>query len=202
MEIPKEQIDEVVAILQGGGVIICPTETVYGLIAAADNEAAIARIYQIKGRDDHQPMQVLVPSLEVAENLAKFSPEACTVAKAFWPGALTIIVPRRDEAAIAERPSAGTGTLGLRRSAHPMVQAILEQAGIPLAASSANLAGEPNPVRFDGISTEVSGQVDSVIDGGACNVGMASTVVDMSGELKILREGKISKNQLLDALNT
>ncbi len=134
-----------VAALRGGGLVALPTETVYGLAARADSADAVASIYRAKGRPDFNPLIVHVPSLEAARDLALFDERAEKLARAFWPGALTLVLPLREGARIAPAVTAGLPTIALRCPAHPVMRAVLEASGLPLAAPSANRSGGVSP---------------------------------------------------------
>jgi L-threonylcarbamoyladenylate synthase len=173
-------------IIKKGGVIIFPTDTVYGLGCGAGNKKAIARIYRLKKRGGHKPLPVLISSLAAAAGTgARMSRLAKILAGKFWPGPLTIVV--------------GTGrgkTVGLRIPAHKLALSLLRKTG-PLATTSVNLSGRPSARKMEEIPTALLKAVDLVIDGGECPLRVESTVVDATGpEAKILREGYISKKEI------
>ncbi len=198
--------------LRRGGIVAFPTETVYGLAVDAGNPAAVDALRALKGREENKPFQVLVPSLKEAEKLAHFNPEAARLAGAFWPGALTLVLPRRATA----KTGIGVPTLGLRCPDHEATQALLAAFGKPLAATSANPAGAAAAVTAEGVVSgfrfRVSGVMGTgspssilhppssdflILDGGACRIGLASTVVECTGgNFRILREGAISAASL------
>ena len=136
---------EAADVIRAGGTVAVPTETVYGLAARADEDAAVAGIYRAKGRPDFNPLIVHVPDLAAAERLALFDARAHALAAAFWPGALTLVLPRREGAPLAMAVSAGLSTVAIRCPAHPVMQALLRESGLPLAAPSANRSGAISP---------------------------------------------------------
>ena len=131
--------------LRAGGLVAVPTETVYGLAARADSEAAVAAIYAAKGRPSFNPLIVHVASLDAARAFADFSPQAEALAQAYWPGPLTLVLPRKPEAGLAAAVTAGLDTIALRMPAHPVMRRVLEETGLPLAAPSANRSGYISP---------------------------------------------------------
>lgn len=196
-------IEESAEIIKNGGVVAFPTETVYGLAASAFDKNAVARIYEIKGRPKNNPMQIMVPSLEDAMQIGEFNASAKILAEKFWPGALTIVVKKKPESKIVEEVSAGNqGTIGIRIPNHELAMKLLLAAGTPLATTSANLSGENATTNSDEVEKIFSGKVDMIIKGAPSKIGVASTVVDMSGaEIKILREGSISAKDILAAIS-
>ncbi|MGH2759339.1 MAG: L-threonylcarbamoyladenylate synthase [Actinomycetota bacterium] len=187
-------LDDAVAALERGGVIVLPTDTVYGLAARADLTDAVRRITTLKRRPDDKAFQVLIPSGAWLDRLAEPTDAARRLADRFWPGPLTIVVAAGAE---APRATVADGTIGLRVPAQPLALEIIERSG-PLAASSANRAGEATPSAIDGVRASFGDGVDVYVDGGEV-AGVASTVVDVSGPAPvILREGAISA-AVLDA---
>lgn len=190
--------------LRGGGLVALPTETVYGLAARADRAEAVAEIYRAKGRPDFNPLIVHVPSLAAAERLALFDDRARALANAFWPGALTLVLPLRTDAGIAPAVTAGLPTIALRCPAHPVMRAVLEATGLPLAAPSANRSGGVSPTRADHVAASLGAVVPLVLDGGACAAGIESTIVALrdQGRWQILRPGPIAEAQISAILGT
>jgi len=186
------------ALLRAGRLVAVPTETVYGLAARADSPDAVAAIYQAKGRPDFNPLIVHVPSLAAAEALGEFGDQARRMARRWWPGPLTMVVPLKVEAGIAPAVSAGLATVALRCPAHPVMRAVLLASSLPLAAPSANRSGALSPTRPGHVAASLGGQVDLVLDGGACPSGIESTIVALlPGQAwRILRPGPISAAQL------
>jgi len=181
--------------LQSGELVAFPTETVYGLGAHALAASAVAKIYATKGRPSNNPLIVHVASLEAARELSSRWPDAAqTLAEHFWPGPLTLVVPRGQR--IPDAVSAGLPTVALRVPAHPVALELLRAANIPLAAPSANRSGEVSPTKAAHVLSSL-GEPVWVLDGGACEVGIESTVVDLSGErAAILRPGGVSARDI------
>lgn len=186
-------IAEAVRILESGGLVAVPTETVYGLAARADSAAAVARIYAAKGRPDFNPLIVHVAGLAEAERYGVFSPEARALAQAHWPGPLTLVVPRRSDAGLAEAVTAGLPTIALRAPAHPVMQALLAAVDFPLAAPSANRSGFISPTSAAHVLTSLDGRIAMVLDGGITAAGVESTIaaVRADGSIDELRPGPI-----------
>lgn len=182
-------------LLAAGEAVALPTETVYGLAADARDGAAVARIYAAKGRPSFNPLIVHVPDLAAAERLARFSAPARALARAFWPGPLTLVLPLAEGAGIAGIVTAGLETVGLRVPAHPLAQAVLRAFGGPLAAPSANASGRISPTTADHVLDPdggLAGQIAAVLDGGACPVGVESTIVGWrEGVATLLRPGGV-----------
>ena len=189
-------IEQAGALLRAGEVVGIPTETVYGLAADALNPQAVARIFEAKGRPQDNPLIVHIADIEtVYEIAAEFPPEAQALAEAYWPGPMTIILPKQDR--IPMVTSGGLNTVGIRFPSHPMAQAIIRAAGTPLAAPSANTAGRPSTTTAQHVMEDLNGKIGAVVDGGACSVGVESTVVSLCGERpRLLRPGGISLEQL------
>ena len=179
-------------ILRGGGLVALPTETVYGLAARADSEQAIAAIYRAKGRPEFNPLIVHVASLAQAERLALFDERARELAARFWPGPLTLVLPLREGTPIAAAVTAGLPTIALRVPAHPLMQAVLRQVGAPLAAPSANRSGGVSPTAAEHVLASFGEQAPPVLDGGACEQGLESTIVALRVDgWQLLRPGPI-----------
>ncbi|MEI6487275.1 MAG: L-threonylcarbamoyladenylate synthase [Sphingomonadales bacterium] len=181
------------AILRDGGLVAVPTETVYGLAARADDAAAVAGIYAAKGRPSFNPLIVHVADLAQAETLALFSPLALRLAAAFWPGPLTLVLPRRADAPVAALVTAGLATIALRCPAHPVMQALVRAVG-PLAAPSANASGRISPTK----AAHVRDSLDvPVIDAGPCAAGVESTIIAVeAGGWRLLRAGAVTVEQV------
>lgn len=189
-----EGIAEAARILESGGLVAVPTETVYGLAARADSPEAVARIYAAKGRPDFNPLIVHVAGLAQAERYAEFSPEARALAAAHWPGPLTLVLPRRSDAGLAEAVTAGLPTVALRAPAHPVMQALLAACAFPLAAPSANRSGFISPTCAGHVLASLDGRIDMVLDGGATSAGVESTIVAVraDGSVEELRPGPLA----------
>ncbi|MFT4026751.1 MAG: L-threonylcarbamoyladenylate synthase [Novosphingobium sp.] len=186
------------AVLQAGGLVAVPTETVYGLAARADRAEAVAAIYRAKGRPDFNPLIVHVLGVEDGAALAQFDEQARLLAEAFWPGPLTLVLPRRGDAALAEAVTAGLPTVALRSPAHPAMRALLAAAALPLAAPSANRSGAISPTSAAHVVASLGGRVDLILDGGACSEGIESTILALreEGGWQVLRPGPITEAQI------
>lgn len=185
-------------ILARGGLVAVPTETVYGLAARADSDMAVAAIYRAKGRPDFNPLIVHVADLAQADRLAELDARARRLAEAFWPGPLTLVVPRRADAPLAAAVTAGLPTVALRCPAHPVMRAVLAGTVLPLAAPSANRSGAVSPTRAAHVAASLGDKVDLILDGGICAAGIESTIVALraDGGWQILRPGPITEAQL------
>ena len=178
-------------ILSSGGLVAFPTETVYGLGANALDEQAVAGIFTAKGRPMDNPLIVHVPGLQEALQYAVFTPLGILLARAFWPGPLTLILTRRD--VVPSSVSAGLDTLALRAPDHPAAQALLRASGLPIAAPSANRSGRPSPTLAEHVLEDMDGRIPLILDGGPCQVGLESTVLDARGQVPlILRPGAVT----------
>ncbi len=185
------------ALLQSGEVVAFPTETVYGLGADATNDRAAARIFEVKGRPSFNPLIVHFESLEAAAREIETNPWAEALAEAFWPGPLTLVLPRRPDSRISLLCSAGLPTLAVRVPRHEIGQRLLQAAQRPLAAPSANASGRISPTSAAHVAASLGNRVPMILDGGDCEVGLESTVVDLSGDQPvILRPGGITRAQL------
>jgi L-threonylcarbamoyladenylate synthase len=191
-------------VLRGGGLVAVPTETVYGLAARADSAEAVASIYRAKGRPDYNPLIVHVADLAAAERLAEFGTAARALAAGFWPGPLTLVVPRRKGAPLAAAVTAGLETVALRCPAHPAMRAVLEATGLPLAAPSANRSGAVSPTSAEHVAASLGNAVDLTLDGGNCPQGIESTIVALreGGGWEILRPGPISEARIREVLGS
>ena len=187
-------------LLAGGEVVGIPTETVYGLAANALDEAAVAKIFAAKGRPQDNPLIIHISALDQLEDLAEeISPAVWQMAEHFWPGPLTMVVKKKD--IVPDRTSAGLDTVGIRMPSHPVARAIIDAAGVPLAAPSANTSGKPSPTTARDVLDDMNGKIPAIVDGGACTVGVESTVVDMTGEFpQILRPGAITEEMIREAM--
>ena len=187
-------IDRAAAILRDGGLVAVPTETVYGLAARADDDRAVARIYEAKGRPSFNPLIVHVRDMEQARRLAQLSPEAEALAAAHWPGSLTLVVPRKADSGLADAVTAGLPTVALRMPDHPLMRALLAKVDFPVAAPSANRSGFISPTSASHVLASLDGRIDAVLDGGECRSGVESTIVAVreSGGLEVLRPGPVT----------
>jgi L-threonylcarbamoyladenylate synthase len=187
-------------VLAAGGIVAVPTETVYGLAARASDPAAIATIYAAKGRPSFNPLIVHVLDVAQAETLATFGPLARRLAEAFWPGPLTLVVPRRPGAALAPAISAGLETVALRCPAHPVMRALIATVG-PLAAPSANASGHISPTLAQHVADSLGERAPLILDAGACAAGLESTIVRADAEsVTVLRQGGVTVEALAAVL--
>lgn len=189
-------------VLAEGGLVVLPTDTVYGLAAALDQPCALEAVYQAKRRPRDMPLPVLVASAEDAQVLAAgpLSGPARALCERFWPGALTVVVPAAPH--VPAIVTSGTGTVGLRMPDSPVALAIIAAAGGALAVTSANLSGEDTPREVTELPPELLTHVALVVDGGVCPGGVPSTVVDLTGpEPRVLREGAIRAEVLRSVLD-
>ena len=189
------------ALLRAGRLVAFPTETVYGLGGDATNERAVAEIFAAKGRPHFNPLIVHVPGLAEAETLAIFNPEARRAAARFWPGPLSLVLPRREDCGLALLASAGLDTVAIRAPNHPVAQALLREAGRPIAAPSANRSGRVSSTKPAHVAAELGDKVALILDGGATPVGIESTVLDLSGpNPALLRPGAVTLEELTGLL--
>lgn len=188
-------IHDCVLALASGGVVVIPTDTVYGVACGAFNAHAVARIYELKGRSYDKPLPILIPSADQVSLVAADIPtEAFRLMGEFWPGALTLVFKTAPLASVAAH---GRPTIAIRVPDHGIVRTLLDNAGVPIAATSANRSGEPAIATGAEAIDLFKGQVDVIIDGGPCEIGRASTVVDASRyPFMVLRDGAIPKKDL------
>ncbi|MCD2323083.1 threonylcarbamoyl-AMP synthase [Sphingomonas sp. IC-56] len=184
---------EAAQVIRAGGCVAVPTETVYGLAADATDSRAVAGIYEAKGRPSFNPLIVHVPDLEAAELIAVFDEDARALARRFWPGPLTLVLPVRVEAGISPLVTAGLNTIALRVPDHRAMQALLDASGLPLAAPSANASGGISPTRAAHVAASLAGRIPLVIDDGATPAGLESTIVQGR---TVLRPGPLSARDL------
>jgi len=178
-------------VLRAGGQVAFPTETVYGLGADARNDSAVAGIYAAKGRPSFNPLIVHLADVGAARQVAQFDERAERLAAAFWPGPLTLVLPLRDGAGISALVTAGLPTVALRVPAHPVARRLLAAFGGPLAAPSANPSGRVSPTTADHVAAGLAGRIGGVVDGGACGVGVESTIIGLDGPATLLRAGGV-----------
>ena len=187
-------------ILRSGGLVAFPTETVYGLGADATNAKAVARIFEAKNRPRFDPLIVHVPSLKEAKAVAHFSPLAESLAQAFWPGPLTLVLERKG--IIPDIVTSGLSTVGVRVPAHPLALELLNECGCPVAAPSANPFGYVSPTTAQHVEQQLGAKVGMVLDGGPCRVGVESTVIRIVEEpalgtgIEVLRPGGLPQEEL------
>lgn len=195
-ELFRKAVHGAAELLRAGEVVALPTETVYGLAGNALDEAAVAKIFQIKGRPAHNPIIVHVAGNEMAQSCVKQFPAlAEKLSRAFWPGPLTLVLPRADK--IPALVTAGGDTVGIRWPSHPFMQAVIRACGFPLAAPSANLSNQISPTNAGHVRAQLGGKIPLIVDGGQSQVGIESTVLDLTvSPPKILRPGMIHAESL------
>ena len=189
-------IQRAASLLRQGRLVAVPTETVYGLAADATQEQAVQANYDAKGRPETKPLNVLVDGMEMVETVCWDIPEdAYQLAEAFWPGPLTMIL--RGNGTLPPIVPAGGDTQGVRCPDHPDTLAVIRALGRPLACPSANLSGRPSPKSADDVLAQLDGRIDAVLDGGACAVGVESTILDLTAApYRILRQGGLSREEI------
>ncbi|MDB3879986.1 L-threonylcarbamoyladenylate synthase [Alphaproteobacteria bacterium] len=201
LAISDQSIAKAVTILSAGQLVAFPTETVYGLGADATNAAAVARIFAAKQRPAFNPLISHVASTNAAFTLGQKTPIATALAAAFWPGPLTLILQRNDDCPVATLTTAGLNKLGIRVPAHRGAQTLLRAFGKPIAAPSANPSGRISPSTAKHVLDWLAFRLDLVLDGGSCESGLESTIVDCTGEVaRLLRPGGITREDLTAAL--
>ena len=194
-----DQVGRAVGVLRNGGVIAMSTDTLYALTAAADGASAVRRVFQIKGRQEGRPLPLFVGSLEMAARIGELNDTASRLASRFWPGQLTIVVPKRQD--YESEALAGSLTVGLRLPDHEIARAVIEALDAPVTGTSANLSGGPDPVTAEEVRSQLGDLIDLILDGGPCEHGVGSTIVGCSGEEPvILRQGAISRDDIFAAL--
>lgn len=183
-------------ILADGGLVAFPTETVYGLGADAANPAAIARLYQAKGRPAFNPLIAHVGDLAAARKIARFDADAEKLAEAFWPGPLTLVLPKTESCSVADLATAGLDTVAVRVPAHPVARDILRAFGGPVVAPSANLSGHVSPTTAAHVEHDLAGLIDLIVDGGPVEVGVESTIVSCFESPMLLRPGGVPREDI------
>ncbi len=187
--------------LKSGGLVAFATETVYGLGADASNDQAVAAIFQAKGRPQFNPLIVHVATFEAAQKLGAFNQEAQKLAQAFWPGPLTLVIPRLPDCPVSLLATAGLDSLAIRVPAHAGTQKLLTEFGGPVVAPSANPSGMISPTRVEHVMSGLEGKIDMVLDGGDCGIGVESTIVSCLAEQpKILRHGGLARGDIENVL--
>ncbi|OPX19637.1 MAG: threonylcarbamoyl-AMP synthase [Desulfobacca sp. 4484_104] len=192
----RASLEEALTIIRRGGIVACPTETYYGLAVDAFQETALARLLALKGRPVGKPLLVLVADLDMVELVALIVPPLAQQLMArFWPGPLTLVLPARPD--LPGQLTAGTGTIGVRQSGHPLALSLTAAYGRPLTGTSANRAGQPPVVSAVAVEREMGLELDLIMDSGPCFGGLASTVLDLSQEPpRLIRVGAIPKRVL------
>ena len=189
-------IARAVAILRAGGLVAMPTETVYGLAGDARSNAAVAAIFAAKGRPAAKALIVLLSDLAAAGDLAVFDSRAEALAAAFWPGPLTLVLPRHGAAGLAPQVSGGLHSIALRVPAHPVAQALLAAFGGPLAVPSANPSGGLDPTHPGAVRATLGGRIAAILDAGPCPLGVPSSIVSLDGPATLLRLGAVPRAAL------
>jgi L-threonylcarbamoyladenylate synthase len=196
-----QAVAEAAALLRAGRLVAFPTETVYGLGGDATNDRAIAAIFAAKGRPRFNPLIVHVVGLAEAEDLALFNAAAHRAAERFWPGPLSLVLPRREDCGLSVLASAGLDTVAIRAPNHPVARALLREAGRPIAAPSANRSGRVSPTEAAHVAEELGKRLALILNGGATPVGLESTVIDLSSETAtLLRPGAVTVEELTEVL--
>lgn len=195
-ELNTEAIEKAGELLRAGEVVAIPTETVYGLAANAYDGSAVSKIFKAKGRPQDNPLIVHIAKVETLSDLVSEVPEAAKkLAAAFWPGPLTMILPKSEK--IPDAVSAGLPTVAVRMPSHPVAHAVIEAAGVPLAAPSANLSGSPSPTNAKYVLEDMHDRIPLILDGGSSAVGVESTVITLAtARPRVLRPGGITVEQL------
>lgn len=189
-------LESCAGVLRSGGLVAFPTETVYGLGANALMPDAVKRIFEAKGRPQDNPLIVHVSRPEAVPPLVREIPHAAArLMEVFWPGPLTLLFAKSD--LVPDVVTAGLDTVAIRMPDHPVAQRLLDAAGVPVAAPSANISGRPSPTTFEATAADLAGKVDVIVDGGPAGIGVESTVLDISGPVpKVLRPGGLSVEEL------
>ncbi|MFC2024917.1 L-threonylcarbamoyladenylate synthase [Chloroflexota bacterium] len=192
----QNQVERGISILREGGIVAYPTDTVYGLGACASLPQAVERIYEVKERSRKMALPLLLADvLQIAEVAEPVPPIAWLLARKFLPGALTIVLPK--SCPVPEIITAGETTIAVRIPAHPVPIALVEGLGTPIVGTSANLSGRPSPLTADEVYSQLGDKIDLIINGGRCQGGRESTIIDVTGEIPVvLREGAISREEL------
>lgn len=193
-------LDRAHSILEQGGLVGIPTETVYGLAGDACSQKAVAAIFAAKGRPSHNPLICHVDGLDMAQQYASVSDLAARLMHVFWPGPLTLVVPLQADASLAPQVSAGLGTAALRCPAQTEVRRLITLLGRPLAAPSANPSGKLSPTTAQDVFNGLAGQLPLILDGGPTQIGLESTIVGVEDTLTILRPGTITAEEIEDTV--
>lgn len=194
---PRVETEKAAALIREGKLVAFPTETVYGLGANALDDKAVAQIYEMKGRPTFNPLITHVLGAEDAFIYGQYTSRAEKLMEAFWPGPLTLIMPRRKEGKLSLLVSAGLDTVALRAPKHPLARALLTRAGVPIAAPSANKSGHVSPTTAEHVKEEFGDKLAMIVDGGSSFLGIESTVLDITGEVPvILRPGSITAEKI------
>lgn len=191
-----EASDAAARCLEGGGLAAFPTETVYGLGADATNARAVARLYEAKGRPAFNPLIAHVNDLQAAKRIARFDKRSLRLAEAFWPGPLTLVLPKAPGCPVSDLATAGLETIAVRVPAHPVAQEILRAFGKPVVAPSANISGHVSPTTAAHVFGDLAGRIDLIVDGGPVSVGVESTIVGCFETPMLLRPGGLPREDI------
>lgn len=193
-------IKKAAKVLQRGGLVAFPTETVYGLGADGLNASACKKIYEAKGRPSDNPLILHISDLSELKKIVKvIPPRADAVMEKFWPGPMTLIFQKAD--CVPKEVTGGLNTVAVRFPSHKVARRLIKEAGLPIAAPSANSSGKPSPTKASHVEYDLSGKIDMIIDGGSCEVGLESTILDLTGDIPtILRPGAVTKEMLEEVL--
>jgi L-threonylcarbamoyladenylate synthase len=189
-------VERAARVLAAGGLVAFPTETVYGLGADATNGEAVARLYDAKGRPSFNPLIAHVADLAAARTLARFDQNARRLAAAFWPGPLTLVLPRDSDCPVAELATAGLDTVAVRVPSHPVARAILKAFRRPVVAPSANRSGHVSPTTAQHVLADLSGRIELIVDGGPTPMGLESTIVACLDQPMLLRPGALARTEI------
>lgn len=190
------EIAAAAAALRAGGLVILPTETVYGLAADAADPGAVAAVFEAKGRPRFNPLIAHVADLAAAERVAVFDPRARALAQRFWPGPLTLVLPAAEPSPVCDLARAGLDTVAVRVPGHPLARDLLAAFGGPVVAPSANRSGRPSPTTFGDAMSETGASATAALDGGPCGVGLESTVVALLDRPRLLRPGAVTRAEV------
>jgi len=203
LDTTEEGLAKAAAILTAGGLVAFPTETVYGLGADATNDRAVARIFAAKGRPHFNPLICHVPDVEAAAEIATLADKASALAESFWPGPLTLVLPRRGDGGLSRLVSAGLPTVAIRVPAAATAVDLLRRFGRPVAAPSANSSGRLSPTTAQHVLADLGAAIDAVVDGGACDIGVESTIIGFAdGRPTLLRPGGLSVEAIEAVIGT
>ena len=195
-------IERASLILRNGGLVAFATETVYGLGADAHSDTAVAKIFEAKGRPQFNPLIIHVPDVETAERYVDLTAQARVLASAFWPGPMTLVLPLREGCGLSPLVTAGLGTVGIRIPAHTEARALLSQGRNAIAAPSANPSGRISPTTANHVAEGLNGKIDAILDCGACDVGLESTIIGFDNGPVLLRAGGVPREAIEAALGT
>ncbi len=199
--VPSHEIATAARLLRDGGLVAFPTETVYGLGADATNDQAVAAIFETKGRPRFNPLIIHLPTANEARSFGEFDDRAERLAALFWPGPLSLVLPRPPHSPVSLLASAGLDSLALRVPDHPLAVKLLKETGRPVAAPSANRSGRVSPTTAEHVREELGERLAAILDGGPCRVGLESTVLDLTGPVAaILRHGGVTRSAIEAAI--